>query len=104
MIQKIKSIQTQAEVIYTGLVDLIKTELSVDVQWLARVTATPETVLELLIEVIRNERCPKIRDRHHEVKVEERLLSYLQSYRYMGDAERAKLSATITGNKLFLIP
>ena len=102
MIQKTK--RMQAEDVYAGLADLIKTELPVDVQWLARLTASPETVFELLLESTRNERCPKKRDRYEEVKVEERLSSYLQTYKYMGELERAKFSYTITCDKLFLVP
>lgn len=93
-----------AEDVCTGLVRLILTELSIDVQWLARVTAKPETIIELLLELTRNERCPKIRGRYQEIRAEERLMSYLKRFKSMGEPERTKLSNTIMGNKLFLIP
>lgn len=104
MAPKIKYTQTAAEDVYAGLVKLIKTELSVDEQWLSRLTATPDTVFELLLESARNERCPTTQDLYRKLKAEERLEDYLQTYKYMGDVERAKLSATITSHKLFLIP
>jgi hypothetical protein len=95
---------TQAEDIYAGLEELIRKEMLVDIQWLSRVTASPSTVFELLLESTRNERCPKIRSRYQEIGIEEQLESYLLTYKYMEEQERAKLSYTITYNKLFLVP
>ena len=95
---------TLTEDIYTGLVKLVRTEISVDLQWLSRITATPETILEMLLELARNERCPRLRDRYKAARVEERIVGFLQMWRFMGEKERAKLSNTITSNKLFLVP
>ncbi|AHM58345.1 hypothetical protein D770_00345 [Flammeovirgaceae bacterium 311] len=102
MIKDLKSIQ--AEEVYEGLAELIKTELLIDMHWLARVTASPKTVFELLLESTRNERCPKIKNRFQEIKVEEQLENYLLSYQYMCEHERAKLTYAIMNNKLFLVP
>ncbi len=94
----------QADDLYAGLEELIKNEMLVDSQWLSRVTASPATVFELLLESSRNERCPKTRNRYQEIGVEQQLESYLLTYKYMEENERAKLSYTITLNKLFLVP
>ena len=92
------------EDVYTGLVKLIKTEMSVDLQWLSRITATPETILEMLLELTRYERSPQLRDRYRAARVEERIIGFLQSLRFMGEKEREKLTSTIMNNKLFLVP
>lgn len=103
MIQEKESICSE-DVVYAGLVALIRSELFVDDHWLARITASPETIFELLLEFIHNERCPKKRAQYQKVKVEERMKNILQLYKCMGDMERAKFYNTITANKLFLIP
>ena len=104
MIKTIKSIKPKAEELYAGLVDLISTELLVDAKCLERITATPETIFNLLLESAQNERNSKIKVRYQEIHVEERLSNYLQVYKGMGEIERTKLSDTIRFNKLFLIP
>lgn len=103
MIQENESISLE-EVVYAGFVELIRSEQLVDDQWLARITASPETIFELLLELIHHERCPKKRAQYRKVKVEERMQHILQLYKCMGDMERAKFSDTIIANKLFLVP